>query len=393
MIQIEDKKKCCGCTACKNKCPKNAITMKPDEEGFLYPYVDLDKCIDCGLCEKVCPIINNPKLPERSIAGYVVQNQNPQVLKESTSGGFVDAVNEWVIKQNGLACGVVFDENFMPTHVMIGKIEDLPAFRGSKYAQSKMGSLYAKIEQTLKRQITVVFTGTPCQAAGLKQYLRKEYENLVIIDIVCRSIPSPLLWNKYLRYQEKKFSSKIKKVNCRNKTYGYHSGSLVIEFVNGKRYSGSNRVDLYMKSFHHDICSRPSCYDCRFKTKTRCSDFTVFDCWEPEKVCLEKMTDDNRGYSNVIVHTGKGMKIIEQLDCLVKHDASIEKMFMFTGRMESHSISKTEVRDQFYNRLVQEGFESAVESSVEISLKDRIIEMMKPIRYYKTRRLWSESDE
>ena len=372
---------CCGCTACSSICQQSAIMMQPNAEGFSYPVVDPELCVSCGLCEKVCPILCKPAVSDTYTRCVVARNTNNEVLKESTSGGFIDALITHVLRsENGYAAGVGYDENFLPVHSITSAYEDAAAFRNSKYAQSYLGDTFIRIKALLTEGAKVIFVGTPCQVAGLKSYLRKEYNNLVTVDLVCRSIPSPKLWRKYLDWQENRHHGKIRSVSCRKKTYGYHSGALEIEFDNGKRYAGSNRVDLYMKSFHHDICSRRSCYDCQFKTIHRCSDFTVFDSWNPALVTNEPMEDDDRGYSNVLVHTEKGRGILEAMEGIRYLDANPEKMFEFTGGMERKSVRCPEARETFYNQLNDNEFETAVRQFVKVTWLDLVIERLKPVR-------------
>lgn len=380
MIQIQDKGKCCGCTACKSICPKECITMTPDEEGFLYPIVDTTACINCGLCEKVCPILNKVNIPKQSKTAYVVQTSDIDVLKNSTSGGFSDALYRTILDKGGYVCGCIYDKKWMPYHIITNDYEKLPLFRGSKYAQSNLNDIFVKIKQLLRKDKYVCFVGTPCQVAGLKKYLQKEYTKLITVDLVCRSIPSPALLSAYLKWQEKKYKSQIQYVNHRNKTYGYHHGTLVIRFKNGRTYSGSNRIDPFMKTFHSDVCSRPSCYECVFKTKTRCSDFTVFDSWQPESLSAQ-IEDNNLGYSNVIIHTNKGWSIFQNMHGIDKWETSAEKMFQFTGGMESETVNRPQGREEFYKKLIIDGFEKTVFDFINITNKDQLIEKIKMILY------------
>jgi len=372
---------CCGCTACMNACPKAAIEMKEDFEGFLYPELDQSKCINCGLCEKVCPIVNPPKISEELQRCVVARNHDPEVLQESTSGGFIDALAEHILGEyQGFVCGVAYDEEFMPLHKIVQTREETISFRNSKYAQSVLGDTFSKVKQLLQQEIHVLFIGTPCQVAGLKSFLQKDYDTLITVDIVCRSIPSPLLWKEYLKWQQQRYKSKAVKVSCRKKTYGYHSGALEIEFANGRHYAGSNRVDYFMKCFHKDVCSRPSCYDCQFKTLHRCSDFTVFDSWKPDEIAQLPGGDDDRGYSNVLVHTQKGKFLFDQMSNVVVFDADVEKMMTFTGGMERTSVKRKSQRDDFYHSLANDGFQNTAQKYAPVSTVDRMIEGMKPLR-------------
>jgi len=371
---------CCGCTACASICPVSAIDMQPDREGFLYPQVDSQKCISCGLCEKVCPILHMPVLPETYAAAVVAQSTQEEVLEESTSGGFIDGLIRYVLEeQDGYAVGVAFDKGFMPVHQITNSYEKAKAFRNSKYAQSDLRGIFSQVKTLLQQGKTVIFVGTPCQVAGLLSFLQKPYSNLIAVDLVCRSVPSPKLWKAYLQWQEVRHSQKITNVACRKKTYGYHNGALEIVFSGGKKYAGSNRVDYFMKCFHHDVCSRPSCYDCQFKTSHRCSDLTVFDCWNPQIVAQGLERDDNRGWSNVIAHTEKGRELLNNISRMRTYPAEPEKMFRFTGGMESKSIEKPEVRETFYSDLERLGFYDTVRKYVTVSIKDRMIESVKPI--------------
>ncbi len=378
---------CCGCTACYSVCPCSAIKMSYDAEGFAYPRVDTDKCVECGKCEQACPLLHPPRLFEEYACTAVAQSRDLEVLDECSSGGFMDALCEYVIKQlGGYVSGVAFDGDFMPVHIICDSYEEAKALRNSKYAQSELGDTFIKIKKLLSERRYVLFIGTPCQVAGLKSFLADDYENLLTADLVCRSVPSRELWRKYLDWQKERHRSGIKRIACRKKTYGYHSGTLEIEFENGKRYSQSNRTDYYMKSFHADICSRPSCYDCRFKTEHRCSDFTVFDCWRPEAVANTALTDNDLGYSNVIAHTERAERILRSMNNIDLTDADAEKMFAFTGGMHSRSIEKKEARREFYRDVDALGYHGALRAHVTVSLLDRLIEKAKPVLYFKKKR-------
>lgn len=197
MIQIKDKSKCCGCMACVQKCPKQCITMKEDEEGFLYPHVDESLCVSCNLCEKVCPVINQTANNE-PIKVYAATNNNKEILKQSSSGGIFSLIAEKILDENGVVFGAAFNDKWEVCHTYIEKKEDLCKLRGSKYVQSWVGSTYKDAESFLKQNRKVLYSGTPCQIAGLKKYLRKDYEHLICVDIICHGSPSPGIWKSYL---------------------------------------------------------------------------------------------------------------------------------------------------------------------------------------------------
>ena len=380
MVQILNKSKCCGCTACANACPKKCITMSADEEGFLYPVINMKKCISCGKCEQVCPCIQPINFNQDwKTRAFVLKTKDEFALKESTSGGAFSSIAEYICDKGGTVVGASFDEKYHIVHKAISDYSNISELRGSKYAQSELGEMFSYILGLLKQGKLVCFSGTPCQVAGLKNYLGKDYNNLYTIDVVCRSIPSPKLWDEYIRQFDK--WGGVKQVKFRNKTYGYHSGTFVIEFKNGKRISGSNRVNKYMKAFHMNICSRPSCYDCNFKTIKRVSDFTLFDCWYPEKL-VSDYKDDDKGCSGCLVHSDKGLKLIKNIITKIFiYEVNVEKALNYTGGMAEHSITRPITRNEFYTTLAEKGVVITLDKYVEVSLLDKVIECVKGVLY------------
>lgn len=314
MIEIKDKSMCSGCTACKSICPKNAITMEHDEEGFLYPKVDKEKCINCGLCDKVCPILNKKEEKECEQKAYIFQHKNDEIRRQSTSGGAFTAISEYVIDNEGIVFGAVFDDDFKVIHKGIDNKEELYRFRNSKYVQSEMCNCYREVKENLINNRMVCFSGTACQIEGLKSYLRREYENLITVDVICRAVPSPLIWKKYLNVQKKKYPD-IKSIFFRDKYYGYKYSNLSIyNNANDKKqeYHSGVESDPYLRAFFSNICDRPSCHSCNFRKRFRLSDITIWDCFNVES--FNKQFDDDKGTTRVLTHTMKGKKIIEKLD-------------------------------------------------------------------------------
>lgn len=310
MIKMTEKHNCTGCHACLNICPKKCITMESDNEGFLYPEVDLDKCVDCGLCEKVCPVLNKLKVDNEPRA-YACYNKNEQIRLESSSGGIFTLIAEQVINNGGVVFGVGLDKDLTAMHSYVETKEQLKAFRGSKYVQSTIGETYKRTEHFLKQNREVLFTGTPCQIAGLKAYLQKDYDNLFCIDIICHGVPSPKVWKKYLSYQEKRVDAKAQGANFRHKNKGWNKFSMALEFDKGNEHIQTLDKDLYMQAFLKDTCLRPSCHKCNFKTLNRQSDITLADFWGIQKVS-PKM-DDDKGTSLILINSNKGK---EMFDCL-----------------------------------------------------------------------------
>ena len=207
MIKILDKKDCCGCNACVQKCPKHCITMKEDKEGFLYPNVDENVCIDCHICEKVCPVLNQ-NMERMPLNVYVGKNPNEEIRIKSSSGGLFTMLAEQVIDDIGVVFGATFNEKWTVVHDYVETKEGLAKFRGSKYVQSNIGNSFKKAMDFLNEGRKVLFSGTPCQIAGLKNYLRKDYDNLITVDFICHGVPSPGVFRTYLQEEIDKKSAR-----------------------------------------------------------------------------------------------------------------------------------------------------------------------------------------
>ena len=381
MIKILRQEDCCGCTACFNICPKSAITMEADFEGFLYPRIDMDLCINCDLCERVCPLLNPPEIKPYKRQDYAVRTKDLEVLKHSTSGGFFTPLGKWVFENGGYLCAATYDDEFHVIHKILSN-EGLDKARGSKYVQSNLDDCFKQIERYLRKGKLVGFIGTTCQVAGLKSFLLKDYKNLITIDLVCHGTPSPKLWDKYLSYQKEKYHSSIKDISFRNKTYGYHSGTMRINFTNDKTYYGSARIDLMLKSFFNELASRPICFECPFKAVERCSDFTLYDCWHISKL-VEDLDDDDQGYTNVIIQSQKGERIFDRIKYLYEYyPVDLNKAIELDGIMIRNSAIAHPCRSLFYVDLEVERLPRHVKRFIPITLLDRFIEKTKIIIYH-----------
>ena len=250
-INITYKEECCGCTACKNSCPQNAIEMKEDNEGFLYPRVNTEKCVNCSLCKKACPIINNNDETMKEQKAYAINNKDLTVRKESTSGGAFSAIASYIIENNGIVFGAAFNDNYEVIHTFVERLEDLKKFRNSKYVQSNLKNTYSEVKQFLDENRLVCYSGTPCQIEGLKRFLKKDYDNLFLIDVVCRAVPSPKVLRTYLKYISKKYlkDENINGVSFRNKEkYGYKYTQMKVISDNNV-YEEGVETDPYLRAF------------------------------------------------------------------------------------------------------------------------------------------------
>lgn len=358
MLEIIDKTKCSGCSACRDVCPNRSIIMVADDEGFLYPHIDVQTCVKCGQCVKVCPILSKTEnKTDKIITAYGAQTRNDDILDQSSSGGIFSEIATYVLEQNGVVFGAAFDEEFRVRHIAVEQIEHLQKLRGSKYVQSEIGDCYTRAEAYLKEGRLVLFTGTPCQIGGLISFIGKEYDNLITQDIICHGVPSPMVWRKYIEYREDKATSRTENVFFRHKKHGWKRYSMRFKFASGTEYIQPLSEDLYMRSFLKNLTLRPSCYDCSFKTKHRQSDFTLADFWGVEYV-YPKMYD-NKGISLVILHTPKAydlfMRIQGQLNAKV---VDLEKAIQYNSAM-IRSVPRNPQRESFLKTIQKEGFGSA----------------------------------
>lgn len=310
MIKIFEKQNCSGCHACLNICPKQCIDMREDNEGFWYPQVDQDKCVNCGLCEKVCPIINN-KERVNQIEAYACINKDEEIRAKSSSGGIFTLLAECIINNGGVVFGAGFDEELNLVHSYTDNIEGLEKFRGSKYLQSRIGQSYKEVKEFLEKDIKVLFSGTPCQISGLWSYLGKEYKNLICLDIICHGVPSPKVFKLYRTELEKKYGSTTQRISFRCKYYGWKIYSVLLSFNNKTEYRKDLNNDVYMKGFLQNLYLRPSCYNCKSKTLHRLSDITIADFWGIQDIRPE--LDDDKGTSLVLINSNKGKKIFNEL--------------------------------------------------------------------------------
>lgn len=369
MINITRKENCTGCYACENVCPKECITMQNDSEGFWYPKVDIEKCNDCGLCEKVCPIIHKKEIDNHPKA-YACYNKDEEIRLKSSSGGMFTLIAEQVIDNGGVVFGARFDEQFNVIHDYIEIKEKLEQFRGSKYVQSRIGDTYKQAKDFLKQRRQVLFTGTPCQIGGLKSYLQRDYTNLFCMDIICHGVPSPRVWQKYISYQKDSHASSPRKIAFRQKNEGWKRFSVSLSFNNDTEYLKSHKEDLYMKAFLNDICLRPSCYSCNFKTLHRESDITLADFWGIQNMLPE--LDDDKGTSLIFVNSTEGRTMFKKIqDKVLCQEVDTEKAVSYNSAAIK-PVAKNEKRESFFEELEQLPFDKLVKKSCSQSLLIKI---------------------
>lgn len=346
MITITDKHNCCGCSACASICPKHCITMQADNEGFLYPVVNKEDCIDCGLCEKVCQELR--AFEERKPSEvYAAININDNIRSASSSGGIFGGIAEYIIISGGVVFGAKFNDKWEVVHSYTEEISGLSAFRGSKYVQSNLGCCYEEVENFLCQGRTVLFTGTPCQVAGLKKYLRKDYDSLYTVDIICHGVPSPFIWKNYIEELSKNFKESIESIegiNFRNKEHGWNRYCFSIKWSN-QELKERRRKNLYMRGFLANLFLRPSCFNCPAKSFKSGSDITIGDFWGIEVV--DPQMFDDKGTTLLIVNTCKGDYLLQQLSIHLKRE---NKDVLINNPVLWKSSPKNELSTLFWER-------------------------------------------
>lgn len=316
MINVSEKSSCCGCSACSSRCSHGAIKMLPDNEGFLYPVVSRELCVDCGLCETVCPIIYRDNKIEQAdpIDILAVRTKDRNVLFQSSSGGFFSILYSYVIKQGGVVFGVRYNEEMEVVHSFSETLEGCIQFRGSKYVQSNIVDIYAKVKAFLKNNRLVLFTGTPCQVEGLNMFLRKRYDNLITTDLLCHGAPSPKVFKDYVNYINQLYGDTLVNLNMRYKGgrgWG-HRFSYLYTFSSGKQEVDWDGIKDWGRLYFRDIVNRPSCYECRFCSYDRPGDFSMADFWDDTNKHPELFDKD--GTSLVFVNTNKAQQLLQLFD-------------------------------------------------------------------------------
>lgn len=352
MIEIIEKDRCTGCAACLNSCSHQAITLKRDEEGFDYPFINQNKCIDCGLCVAVCPVIHydEQQLKRTAYNGaqkvFAAKTTNEEFRRISSSGGIFPVIAQYILAKGGRVVGAAFDENFNVFHKMVTTAEGLIDIQSSKYSQSTIGLLYKEVKRELLAGRKILFAGMACQVEGLKCFLRKDYSNLYTIDLICMGIPSPGVWRKYL--DSLFVGEKIWHINFKDKTDGWRAFSMRIE--TDKRTFLQNGFDnFFFQCMFKTYSLRPSCFNCPFKRAERLSDFTLADCWGT--VNEMPHLDDNKGLSAVIVHSDKGLQLWNLLsDSLEVEEVTLESIVKNNDNIVKHKQSRCD-RKKFYTLL------------------------------------------
>ena len=379
MIDVKDKSLCCGCTACKSVCPVNAIVMVEDEMGFLYPSVDPDKCLHCGLCDDICDFSkrnSDVKNDDVAIDVMAARHIDENIISRSQSGGVFTALTDVVLQEGGIIYGAVFNENFTVCHIRTENAVGRNRMRGSKYVQSNMDGVFHQVEKDLASGYSVLFSGTPCQVAGLKSYISSDIQdNLLTDNIICQGAPSPAIWKDYLRYRTGR--SGCVSANFRDK--GPVGWKAHIE-----SFTDRNNVKKYYKTFstlfYTELMHRDSCYRCPYNIFHRFSDITISDFWGVVNVAPE--FDGPQGTSMIFTRTSKGEEYISKArTSLCLQDCVVDSAFLH--RYNPNVLAPTRCpaeRSDFVDAYINKGISYIVRRWGDVGLRYRAKRLLAKIK-------------
>ena len=354
MIKNKTQNDCSGCGACVNVCPVNAILMTQDESGFNIPVVNLSSCIDCGKCNTVCmyEVVDKSGLYQSPLKAFIAWNNSIVLRKQSTSGGLFSVIAHYIISKGGVVYGCAWTKDLSVHHVRVVNEDGLNAFKKSKYIESNTERTFSDVKKDLSSGLKVLYSGTPCQIAGLKLYLGKDYENLITIDLVCEGVPSQLIFHEYIKSIEAKEKSKVIKYTFRDYSEKMHSACITYELDNSKKVSERLGISFFSRLFYSLKINRLSCYKCLYSTSERTGDFTLSDFWGIEDTYPELRNERKYGISMVLCNTEKSVDLFNKLkqDIWYKQ-VSIERAIESDIRLRG-AINKPIARDVIYDELL-----------------------------------------
>lgn len=380
-IILASSEKCTGCQACANKCVTGAISMKIALEGFVYPIIDNQKCVECHACEYVCPELSSTSIAHSMLSdSYMAKANDENVRFNSSSGGIFPLIAKSVINQGGIVFGAAFENDFKSVkHIAITNLEQLYKIQGSKYLQSDIGNAYAQAKRYLKAGRIVLFSGTGCQIAGLKKYLGQDYRSLITVDVVCHGVPAQSLWENYLDLLEKKYSSKARYVNFRSKRVGWEEFGIESKFSE-KYYFKELKDDPYLEIFQRNLSLRRSCYNCSYKSINGISDISVGDLWGINQINPD--FNDNKGISFIMIHSEKGRDVFDEISSEIVFKEVDTKQAILYNKNISCSSRMPDSRASFFDDLNKLAFDKVIKKYSVPSIKTRVKNACKVIGIY-----------
>lgn len=375
MTVYNKKAECCGCRACEQSCPTGCIHMEVDEEGFTYPVIDREKCINCGICHKICESLGIEKKEDgqrTKTQAYAVKNKDFEIRKTSSSGGVFYELAREIISMGGEVFGAVFDVGFKVVHVGTNEYNMVKLMCGSKYVQSDTGKTYTEVQNLLRDGKWVLYSGTPCQIAGLKSFLKERYEKLVCVSVICHGVPSPLVWEEYLDIKRKEHQGKkIEAIEFRNKVNGWQNFTFTAVFAPDDVEQTGFRNDLYMQGFLQNLYLRPSCHECRVKAGRQDADIILGDYWGIGT--YHRDFCDDMGISAVIISTKKGMQVWDavkdkfnientELDYIIQGNLALNKSVPNNPRRDKFFYDFKEIKGQSINNCILNNLKKPIDA-------------------------------
>lgn len=358
MIVNKTQSNCSGCRACEQICPVDAISMTRDRDGFIIPLVNTDKCINCSKCNCVCmyETENNVRIFHRSLSAFIAWDNSVELRTQSTSGGLFSVIARYIINNGGVVYGCAWTTDLSVSHIRVADSDGLNALKKSKYIESDTSKTFSEVKKDLELGLCVLYSGTPCQIAGLKFFLGKEYENLYTVDLVCEGVPSQLIFKKYVKYIETKEKSKVVKFTFRDYSEKKQSSCITYELSNSKKISERLGLSFFFRLFYSLKINRLSCYECLYSKAQRTGDFTLSDFWGIEDTYPELKKERKLGINMVLCNTTKALDLFDSIKLNIWYrPVSIERAIESDIRLRG-AISKPDVRDVIYEELHNEGF-------------------------------------
>lgn len=365
MIDRISVEQCTLCGSCYNACPVDAISFKTLYLDFLYPAIDNSRCVGCDRCEKSCPILADKQEPESGYPiAFAARSRDEEARRKSSSGGVFYELASKILSEGGYICGAVFDDHFHVKHIVSNTQKDLYRMMGSKYAQSDMGMCFRQIKTLLDEGKNVLFTGCPCQVAGLRTYIGRKHPNLLLVELICHGIPSDHMLQTYIGMQERKYGARLTRMEFRNKKKGWHNSSVRMEFENGRVHSEPMTFDTYMQGYFRGVTLKESCFSCQFRGFKSGSDLTIGDLWGAE-ISIPDM-DDNNGLSAVIVNSEKGTLFLNRSK-IIRRQFEINKILKYNQSLLT-SFDEGAQRAEFYAYTERYDLERAIETFFQETL-------------------------
>lgn len=383
MIEITDKRNCTGCGACVNACPRHIIKMEEDNEGFTYPKVKVEDCIECHLCEKSCPMLKDKSEISKDFAGYpqfyAGQLKSKEDLLEVSSGGAFWAFSQTIIDGGGIVYGAIQEDVDHIYHVRADNLEGIKKIRRSKYFQSDTGLTFQHVKEDLKKGLTVLYSGTGCQIAGLKCYLNKEYENLITCDVVCHGVPSRKVWKAYRKEKEEKEGKRIADLVFRDKSAGWSHNQYKITYQDDSIEKEASTKQLFHAGYLKGLFYRPSCGICRFASLPRVADVTLADYWQYQG--RFRQSGNDLGVSLITVNTNRGQQLLNDSARYLYIELTEQERALASCRHLDEHPSENPDRTYFFKLFNESGYYAAARKYITSSSKTNLVKRV-------ARKLW-----